>query len=160
MQNYYMYIVWLWECFSSYHKILNWLNQSFWHLFPFSLNAPLYLLYSIIILYSWMSMLPPISYPISLFLLSLPCLALCLSVIHWVAASSPAGWPYSGRRSEIKGHLWLQRGLPCHRRGLRQPLRHLHSLTCKCRAFSCMHLCVKRFLILQWTYLPAGYKAK
>lgn len=56
------------------------------------------------------------------------------SVIHWAAAPSPAGRPHGGGRPEVKGHLWLQRGLPRHRRGLGQPLRHLHPLTCKCRA--------------------------
>lgn len=91
----------------------------------------------------------PFSYPASLFIFSLHCLALCLSVIHWLAAPSPAGWPYGGGRSEIKGHLWLQRGLPCHRRGLRQPLRYLHPLSCKRRAFSCVCVC-ELFVNLHW----------
>lgn len=68
----------------------------------------------------------------SLIFSSVPCVS--LSVIHWAAAPSPAGWPHGGRRPEVKGHLRLQRGLPRHRRGLGQPLRHLHPLTCKCSA--------------------------
>lgn len=52
-------------------------------------------------------------------------------VIHWTAAPSPAGRPDGGGRSEVEGHLWFQCGLPCHRRGLGQPLRHLHPLTCE-----------------------------
>lgn len=66
----------------------------------------------------------------------LPCLFLppALSVLHWVAAPSSAGWPDCGGRSEVKSHLRLQRGLPCRRRGLGQPLRHLHPLACKCKA--------------------------